>query len=436
MSGHIDLPGTEEAEVHSRLIAQLEAAKFVRLVRHMADLPFDRDYLRLPAMPHGLSRTELIVRMVGEISSLSSWAATWVFQPTFLPVGLWTEGAVVSHLKRALTYAFTDLAAHPDPHGILYGADQRQSDVLQYPIATDAFYYLASNIGFALTEPALQRVATHFRKRFGGSINQFGIATPQSIAQSAPDAANRYLVDLLNMPSSYYFVAREGKISIVPATEHGWYLIGRGEGPAPATATSMLGTNVVGLSDFEALVNSRQTSEADIQQFLAEHPHFLFALDERYVEVRPHVGLVSPAETRLVPDFIVRHENSSRWDMIELKKPTAAIGLTGGRVEGAGKHAAHAIRQLMEYRDAVSTSQARSALTKAYGASPFEPCLVVLIGRGSPKSQFRWRSPRAGLPDVNLVSYDFMLERARTARAFNDTLRAKFDSRSVRRSSR
>jgi Shedu protein SduA, C-terminal len=435
MTGNIGLAGAGEAEVHSKLIAQLEAAKFVRLVRHMADLPIDRDNLRLPAMAHGLRRTELLVRMFGKISALSSWAATWVFQPTYLPIGLWDEAAVVSHLMRALTQASVDLAAESDPNAIIYGFGQREEDVYQYPIATDAFYYLASNVATALTESALDRVARHFRKRFGGDINQFGMATPQSIAQTAPDESSRFLLDLLNMPSSYYFVAREGRINVVPATEHGWYLVGRGEDPAPATATSMLGTDVVGLSDLEGLVNSRRTSEADIQHFLAEHPHFLFALDERYVEVRPHVGLVSPAETRLVPDFLVRHEDSSRWDMIELKKPAAAIRLTRGRVEGAGKHGAHAIRQLMEYRDAVSTPQARSALTRAYGASPFEPCLVVLIGRGSPKSQFRWRSPRAGMPNVSLVTYDFMLERARTARAFNKRLGAMLDARPVRRCS-
>jgi hypothetical protein len=380
--GHGD-DGTDDANVYSGLISQLEAAKFSRLVRHMANVPIDRDNLRLPAMAHGLGRTELFVRMFGKISALSSWAATWVFQPAYLPIGLWEEAAVVSHLKRCLTQAWSDLQSQADPYGILYGSGQREDDVYQYPIATDAFYYLASNVASPLAEAALNRLSVHFRARFGADIQQFGIATPHSIAQLAPEQASRYLLDLLNMPSSYYFVAREGRISVVPATEHGWYLVGRGEGAAPATATSVLSRDVPGLSDLEALVNSKRTSEADLQSFLAEHPQFLFALDERYCEVRPHVGLLSPSGTRLVPDFLVRHEDSSRWDMIELKKPGAPIRITRGRVDGAGKHAAHAIRQLMEYTEAVSTRQARAALTKAYGASPFEPCLMVLIGRGA-----------------------------------------------------
>lgn len=415
----------DASEVFSELISQLEATKFARLVRHMVNLPLDKDNLRLPAMAHGLSRTELLVRMFGRISALSSWAATWVFQPTYLPVGLWEETTIVSHLKRSLTQAGSDLQAHPDPHSILYGSDQREADVYQYPVAMDAFYYLATNVASPLTDDALNDVAAHFRTKFGGDIQQFGIATPQSIAQHSPTEVRRYALDLLNMPSSYYFVAREGRISVVPATEHGWYLVGRGDGPAPATATSALDLDVAGLADLEALVNSRGTSEADLQCFLTEHPHFLFALDERFCEVRPHVGLVSPAGTRLVPDFLVRHEDSSRWDMIELKKPSAPIRATRGGADRAGQHAAHAIRQLMEYTDAVSTPSARSALTKAYGASPFEPCLMVIIGRGAPTSQFRWRSDRVGLPEVRFVTYDYLLERARQSRAFNRRLLAR-----------
>lgn len=420
-----------DAAIYSGLISQLEAAKFSRLVRHMANVPIAMDNLTLPPMGHGLGRTELFVRMFGEMSALSSWAATWVFQPAYLPVGLWSESTVLSSLKRALTQAWTDLQSQPDPFAILYGASQREEDVYQYPIATDAFYYLVSNFAANLSEASLDGLSTHFRARFGDFIQQFGIATPQSIAQCEPDQASRYLLDLLNMPSSYYFVAREGRISVVPATEHGWYLIGRGETAAPATATSTLLMEVPGLRDLEALVNSRRTSEADLQTFFEENRHFLFALDERYCEVRPHVGLISPAGTRLVPDFVIRHEDSSRWDMIELKKPTAPIKTKRGPVDGAGKHAAHAIRQLMEYTDAVSTSEARSALTKAYGASPYEPCLIVLIGRGSPHSQFRWRNPRAGLPEVSLVTYDFLLERARLSSALNERLVRMSERRSL-----
>jgi alkaline phosphatase len=131
----------------------------------------------------------------------------------------------------------------------------------------DAFYYLATNVASPLEDEALDQVAKHFRRKFGGGIQQFGLATPQSMASAARSETERYILDLLNMPSSYYFMARQGHISVVPATEHGWYLVGRGGAPVPATATSPLSRNIDGLSDLEALINSARTSEADIQRF-------------------------------------------------------------------------------------------------------------------------------------------------------------------------
>ncbi|MBY2918461.1 DUF4263 domain-containing protein [Rhizobium leguminosarum] len=121
-----------------------------------------------------------------------------------------------------------------------------------------------------------------------------------------------------------------------------------------------------------------------------------------------------------MPDFMVRLEDAGRVALIELKKPAANI-LAGNREGGVvGRVAAQAIKQLMEYTDAVSTRSARAELIRSIGAAPFDPCLVVLIGRGSPNQRQVWRSTRAGLPDVQLVTYDFLLERARTSRALNE----------------
>lgn len=362
--------------------------------------------------------------MIGKVSSFNSWAVSWIFQSAYLPVGLWSEASVVTHLKRSMTAAQKDLDAHPDPYSILYAEEQREKEFMQFPIATDAYYYLATNVGAALSESAVNQLARHFRRRFGersgasGVPIHFGISTPGALEEHRGDELQRFLIDLLNMPSSYYFVAREGGVSVVPATEHGWYLLNGGE-PRAATATSILRHDVGGLADLEQLINARSTSEADLQAFLSEHPHFLFALDERYCEISPHVALAGPGGTKLVPDFLVRLEESSRWHMLELKKPAAPISASRGIAGRAAKHAAHAIRQLLDYSEAASTGAGRAALRKAYGCAPYDPSLVVLIGRGAPNSRFRWRTSRAGLPDVQLVTYDYLLERAREASAHN-----------------
>jgi len=398
------------------LVAQLEAPKFARLSRHMANLPVPGDELRLPAAAYGLRETELLVRKLGQPASLGAWAETWVFQQAFLPVGLWEEAFIVHHLKERLTSAKRDLNAHPSQHSILYGEAQQRGDGQYIPEATEASYYLATNIAVDMSEDAMGEIANHFRACFGELIAEFGFATPHSMAGFDPDAVRRFAIDLLNSPSSYYFVAREGRICVVPMTEHGLYAADAGSVPTAATVTSALSMEVRGLSDLETLVNFPTTSEDDLQAFLTEHPHFLLGLDDSYCEVRPHVALSSPAGTNLVPDFMVRLDDPARFAFIELKKPTARIYGRRQNVGAASQVAAQAIKQLMDYTDAVSTSAARAELRRLLGEAPFDPSLVVVIGRGSHDQRHVWRSLRAGLPTVQVVTYDYLLERARSSR--------------------
>jgi hypothetical protein len=400
-------------------VSQLEAPKFARLMRFMVNLPITRDELGLKAIAYGLGETELLIRAWGHYGSLETIAATWIYHQAFLPVGLWTETSIINHLKDRLTIAKRDLGSHPDVSRILYGSAQwPRSDV--FSEATEAHYYLATNIAAPLSEIAMNAVRDHFRQQFGSDFSLFGFATPQSMAEAAPSEVRRFALDLLNSPSSYYFVAREGRVSVVPVTEHGLYMTGTRDSMEAATATSSISVRPPGLTDLEALVGSPATSEADLQAFFTENPHFLLGLDDTFCEVRPHVVLTSPVGTNLVPDFMVRLEDPGRVALIELKKP--GVHIRAGNREGGnvGRVAAQAIKQLMEYTDAVSTRSARADLIKSIGAAPFDPCLVVLIGRGSPNQRQVWKGMRAGLPDVQLVTYDFLLERARTSRALNE----------------
>lgn len=405
------------------LVSQLEASKFARLMRFMASLPIPIDALELPAAAYGVGDTELLVRKFGQPGSFGLWAATWVYQQAYLPVGLWDETSIVAYLTERLTTGKRDLEAHPDSHSILYGSAQQKSDGHFIPDATEAYYYLATNVAAPLSDAAMGTIGDHFREHFGPRFEQFGFAMPQSMAKAGPGQVRRFALDLLNSPSSYYFVAREGRVSVVSVTEHGLYLTGTGDTRAAATATSSLSLDFPGLADLDALVGSRATSEADLQAFFTEHPHFLLGLDDAFCEVTPHVVLASPAGTKLVPDFMVRLEDPSRFALIELKKPTARILAGNNRKAGVvGQVAAQAIKQLIEYTDAVSASSARAELRRSIGAAPFDPCLVVLIGRGSPNQRHVWSGIRAGLPDVQLVTYDFLLERARISRALNEQL--------------
>lgn len=210
-------------------------------------------------------------------------------------------------------------------------------------------------------------------------------------------------------------MAREGRVSVVPMTEHGLYLTGACASPSAATATSTPPSGSGALADLDALVASPRTSEADLQAFFTEHPHLLVGLDDRLCQVSAHVALASPGATKLVPDFMVRLENPGQFAFVELKKLSASV-VNGADPQMVGKVAAQAIKQLMEYTYALSSSSARAELRRALGEAPFDPYLVVLIGRGSPDHRHVWRGVRAGFPDVQLVTCDFLLEHARIPR--------------------
>lgn len=229
------------------------------------------------------------------------------------------------------------------------------------------------------------------------------------------------------MPSSYYFVAREGKISVVPVTEHGGFFATRDAGTmeqaaggTSAVVSSVLyapGSSPRGLSDLEALINSPKTKEGDLQCFFRLHPHFLFALDERYCEIKSHVCLVEENRNRHVPDFMARIEDSFIWDVVELKQPQHRLTRTD-KSEQPSAIAARGIAELIRYRDFFGSRNNRNRVAHAFGTAPYEPALVLVIGRGRTTDRYEWRTTRPGLPPVRAVSYDFLFERARQCGAY------------------
>jgi hypothetical protein len=250
---------------------------------------------------------------------------------------------------------------------------------------------------------------------------RFHLVSPNSIiAASGERQVRRFLIDLLNTPSGYYLVAREGHISVVPTTEHGSFFSSRRGGPRghdaailPAVVTSALPASEL-LSEFEMLLNDAcRPKERDIQQYLEIHPELLFSLNEQYCELRSHVCLIDSKGERLVPDFMARLDGSHIWEVIELKMPQHALTVRHGVTEKPSAQASRAIAELLSYRDFFGLRTNRDLVTKRFGTAPYEPCLVLVIGRGRERERYEWQSAQAGFPKVQIVSYDYLFERAR-----------------------
>jgi hypothetical protein len=164
----------------------------------------------------------------------------------------------------------------------------------------------------------------------------------------------------------------------------------------------------------EFFINSPRTKEKDIQNFLEINPEFLFALDENYCEIKPHVCLIDRGTTQLVPDFMARIEDSNIWDIIELKLPIHPILVTNQGFKKPSAIAARGISQLLKYRDFFSLRNNRGRFLSQYGIHSYEPTLILVIGRGY-KSQniYEWTSVKTQFPKVKVVTYDYLFNRAK-----------------------
>jgi hypothetical protein len=428
---------TNDASDFVGLLSQLEESKFVRLFRHLVEVrdPFERgigDQLAKPVIPLDFPDAELQLKVRGAVGSIQSWAWPWLFHIAHLPSFLWEPEFIKGFINKRLRQAFGNLKAAPHPLEAFRGVFNEKSIFTPKPEGYD--YYFFTNICHDLSEDALSQFCDCAHALFIEILNvprdqhpRFGMGTPESVVGYSRSEVQKFVVDLLNLPSDYYFVAREGQISVIPSTEHGTFLASASE----RTSTTSVGLSLVisstlsemkhpsirGLSDLTGLINSNKTKEQDLQLFFEMNPHFLFALDERYCEIRPHVCLFDAKRERLVPDFIARIEDSNIWDVIELKRPQHPLTVFTDGKERASAFAARAIAELLRYRDFFSIRDNRKRIVDRFGTAPYEPCLVLVIGRGRSTERYEWHSTRLGFPRVQIVSYDYLFERARRCSA-------------------
>jgi hypothetical protein len=426
-------PTADDATGLATLISQLEESKFARLFRYLIDsdrnVPRSGFDIGKPAVPLGLPDAELCFKFAGSVGSFGHHTAAWIYQiahaPTFLLGHNFPPDTFFrDHLKRAfinLKQVFPDWQRWPELRPEYLAAFDSAAEGCEH-------YYLCTNI--SQSENAIKSFSQLAHTLFSEIMEipedrhpEFGMATPELLAEKAQQETKRFIIDLLNTPSSYYLVAREGQISVLPVTQHGEFLASRdGQnlfstvGVSAAVTSTLLNQNAATLpvlAELENLINNLKVHEQDLQHFFTVHPELLFALDERYCEIRPHICLFDAKRERLEPDFMARIQDSNIWNVIELKLPTVPMTVCGQTIERASAAAARGIAELLMYRDFFSTRTNRNRVTDRFGTAPYEPCLVLVIGRGRPSHKYEWKSVRSGFPKVEIVSYDYLFERAR-----------------------
>lgn len=403
------------------ILGQLEETKFLRLFRRLVDgtHPVREGTATTIATPIDIADAEVYLKTHERSTSLGSYFGHWAFQLAHFPQFLWHHEETPRLIEERLKTCFLSLRARPNTLRSLL-----QSFVMND--LHDSTYYVFTNACYCTDETELEHFSDTAHRLFyeltGVPRNvhpSFGIGTPETVIRNARrdglEELNTFLLELINMPSSYYLVAREGRICVIPTTEHGAFIAKSNSGGVKSVASSALHRGVLDshITDFEDLLNNPRAKEADLQAFLSEYPNFIFSLDERYCEVRPHICLSDCNRDRLIPDFMVRLEGTDIWDIIELKLPSDKMTVHCTGTMRASAPTARAIAELLRYRDFFSRRGNRRLITKRFGVTPYEPNLVLVIGRGYPHERFEWRSAYRTMPSVQIVSYDFLFQRAR-----------------------
>lgn len=440
------------------LLSQLEESKFLHLFRQLAPIPDPEGHYgeRFSgiSVPLDLEDAEVHLRPLEQ----ESWGAgpnlltaNWFSQLAYCPVALRDQAAVESFIEGRLRRAFMNIRDDPDAvevmnrrpgYRLLERLGVAEKKVAKWDgDALSVDYYVFTNLVYERSWDQFSRFCEHARKLFAEVLGakcaeapEFDFASPHSLQRSAEEV-EKVLVELLNMPSNFYLIAREGHISVIPTAEHGAFFASasglsddRRDGLSAVISSSLSPDrfpSLLALKDFEALLNDRRTNERDLQKFFEENPQFLFALDERYCEVRAHVSLLDSRDNQLIPDFIARVQDSNVWNVIELKQPRDCVqGHRAGRSR-VSQAVARAVSEALRYREVFGTRENRSRMMRQFGIVAYEPCMTVVIGRGRSRERLEWRSASPLLPSVEIVSYDYLFERARSCRAELDAARKR-----------
>lgn len=166
------------------------------------------------------------------------------------------------------------------------------------------------------------------------------------------------------------------------------------------------------IQELEELINSPTTSEQDLQKFFEKNPEFLTG--DAYEEAHPHVVLQRENDGPLIPDFALKPRNSAALcDLLELKLPKAKLLRVSKNRVRLTSAIMEACAQLREYQSYFEDVAKRAAVEKVYGLRFFRPRMMVLIGKRSEYSATDLRNAETDVSNLDIVTYDDVLERAR-----------------------
>lgn len=164
--------------------------------------------------------------------------------------------------------------------------------------------------------------------------------------------------------------------------------------------------------ELESLLNSLSASENDFQDFFKKYPKLLLGTD--YSRLISHPVLVREDEQDLIPDFILIPNSFSSPKIVDLKLPTFGIASHKTSREGYLSQVIQARNQLLEYKNYFSSPKSSDWAKTKFGCHIYLPKIAVVIGRSeSFCTEYERRKIESRMPDIEVITYDDILEKAR-----------------------
>ena len=168
----------------------------------------------------------------------------------------------------------------------------------------------------------------------------------------------------------------------------------------------------------EALLDRKETTEAELQSFFEDHPHFL--IPNQLFNVLPHVRLMEQTKV-LIPDFILKPvvaaQKDSEWEVLDLKRPSAKLLVGKATRARLSQEVMNAVAQLRDYADYFRNPQNARTISTKLGHKLRFPKLAVLVGRMDDLDPEAFTLAQDRERDVRIVTYDEILERQRLINA-------------------
>ena len=167
--------------------------------------------------------------------------------------------------------------------------------------------------------------------------------------------------------------------------------------------------------EFEDMLNSKTAAEHDFQIFFETNPSFLLGTD--YSKLISHPILIREDEDNLIPDFVLIPYEFASPRIVDLKLPNVNIARHVHSREGFLQKVLTARDQLLEYKNYFSGKSTSEDFRVKYGCEMYLPKIAVIIGRSSSfLSEYERRKIESRVPDIEVITYDDLLERARGCR--------------------